>query len=71
MDAHELLLRLRSDMGMTKLEYNNFCKRYAARNISTVMWCLSKLYGKLPKGIDKTVRIEMNANNSSELSKIK
>lgn len=65
MDAKELLFRLQNDMEMTEFEYKSFCRRYVERNISTVMWCLSLLYGKLPKGIDKTIRIEMCKNNKS------
>lgn len=67
MDARELLFRLRSDMEMTEFEYTSFCKRYAKRNISTVMWCLSQLYGKLPKGIDKTIRIEISEKADNNL----
>ncbi len=63
MDAKELLFRLQNDMEMTEFEYKSFCRRYAERNISTVMWCLSLLYGKLPKGIDKMIRIEMCKSN--------
>lgn len=59
MNAEILLERLRKDMEMTETEYINFCRRYAARNIATVMWYMSTTYGKLPKGADKAVKSEM------------
>lgn len=64
MTARDILNRFRIDMEMTDIEYINFCKRYATRNISTVIWYLSKLYGKLPKGIDETIiRTELSEAN--------
>lgn len=59
MNAEILLERLRKDMEMTETEYINFCRRYATRNIATVMWYMSMAYGKLPKGTDKAVKSEM------------
>lgn len=64
MTARDILNRFRTDMEMTDIEYINFCKRYATRNISTVLWYLSKIYGKLPKEIDeKVIRIELSKVN--------
>lgn len=59
MNAEILLERLRKDMEMTETEYINFCRRYATRNIATVMWYMSTTYGKLPKDIDKAVKSKM------------
>lgn len=59
MNAEILLERLRKDMEMTETEYANFCRRYATRNIATVIWYMSMTYGKLPKGAEKAVKSEM------------
>lgn len=59
MNAEILLERFRKDMKMTETEYINFCRRYAQRNITTVIWYMSISYGKLPKGTDKALKCRM------------
>ena len=55
----DMLIRLKRDRNMTDIEWYKFCKRYASRDISTVVWLLTKLYGNLPKGIGKQIQEEM------------
>lgn len=55
----EILLRLKKDRKMSDIEWHKFCKRYATRDVSTVIWLLTRNYGNMPKGIGEQIKQEL------------
>lgn len=43
-----ILQQFRRDSKMSRSQWDSFCKRYATRNISTVIQMLTEEYGTLP-----------------------
>lgn len=59
--VRELLLTYKKDKKMSDMEWRKFCKRYATRNVSTVVWEMKVLYGELPKNISVKIQEQMQA----------
>lgn len=59
--VRELLLTYKKDKKMSDMEWRKFCKRYATRNVSTVVWEMKVLYGELPKNISVQIQEQMQA----------
>ena len=54
-----VLRKYREDSNMTDKEWYKLCARYSGRDVTTVVRCLSRLYGELPANADKLICEEM------------
>ena len=56
-----MLRKFKEDTGMSNAEWRIFCKRYAGRNISSVVSYLEDYYGDLPKNVGGYIQKELKS----------
>ena len=63
-NEQKMLDNFRTDMHMDNAEWYMFCKRYAFRRISTIIWYLEQKSGRLPKESAEKVQAILQAQLS-------
>ncbi len=58
----------RDDFEMTPFEWHVFCLRYANRNISTILWIMDNIYGKISRETAQEIQHELVAEISRSYS---